>query len=71
MKGTKKWYQSTGVTGGIAAIVAVLTYSGYDISQEEITNNLQLLDQLILTATVIVANIVSIYGRLSATKRIK
>lgn len=60
----KKWWASKGVIGSIAALVGVLlTYAGKDISSSEIETTIG----LVISA---VGSVLSIWGRLSAEKKV-
>ena len=68
MSGTKAWYESKGVWGGVVAVaVIVMGVFGYTITPED-------QEKVVLALTAIGAaagSIVSVVGRYKATKRIR
>ena len=64
---TKKPYTSRTIIGGVLAILAGgIGLLGYTVSAEDIAT----LEMLIASATSVVGGILSVYGRIKATKRI-
>lgn len=64
---SKKWYESKGVWGAVAAIVCGLAAAfGKDIGISE-----ESLTELLVQAGVVIGGAVALYGRIKAEKAIK
>ena len=67
----EKWYQSRAIWGAIIALVAfALTFFGITISAEEQTTAIDLILQVATPMGALVAFILTLIGRIKATKKI-
>ena len=65
--GTKPWWQSKTVWGGLVTLLAVILGAfGYDLGTEDQKQLVEILSQIAAS----VGAVIAIYGRLTATKRI-
>jgi len=76
MNGTKKWYESSGIWGGTAAMITgILNFNGVDTAgvdgQTFLELALALASQNWLSALTIIAGAIAVRGRKVATKAIE
>lgn len=74
MEDTKKWWQSTGVLGSIVTVIAAAAgFAGYAITpadQLAMVDGAMKLGVLVTDAAAFVGGLVSLWGRIRATKMI-
>jgi hypothetical protein len=74
MYGTKTWYQSTGVWGGVIAVLSpALAWFGYTLTADDAQALSEATTQIALLvggATSAIGGVISIVGRVRASRRI-
>lgn len=72
MDNAKKWYLSKTIWGGLSMAVGVaLRYAGYEISNEDLNSAVDGILAALSGVLEVVGLIMTIYGRVKATTKIK